>query len=98
MNGFERPWRFGVLHAANSPYSLAVLALLRGELGQGLVGDNEPYQMDEVDFTIPLHAGGRGLDYLELEVRQDLVADAAGQADVAERVARVLLQAQISVR
>jgi predicted N-formylglutamate amidohydrolase len=32
--------------------------------------------MDEVDFTIPHHAIGRGLDYVELEVRQDLLADA----------------------
>ena len=90
MNGFDRPWRFGVLHADNSPYSRAVLARLRGELGEALVGDNEPYRMDEVDFTIPRHAGGRGLDYLELEVRQDLLAEAAGQAEIAKIVARLL--------
>jgi predicted N-formylglutamate amidohydrolase len=90
MNGLDRPWRFGVLHAGNSPYSLAVLARLRAEFGEALVGDNQPYRMDEVDFTIPRHAGGRGLDYLELEVRQDLLADAAGQAAVAEVVARLL--------
>lgn len=90
MNGFDRPWRFGVLHAGDSPYSRAILARLRGELGEALVGDNEPYRMDEVDFTIPLHAGGRGLDYLELEVRQDLVADVAGQAEIAAFVARLL--------
>ena len=90
MNGFHRPWRFGVLHAGDSPYSRAVLARLRGGLGEALVGDNEPYRMDEVDFTIPLHAGGRGLDYLELEVRQDLVADASGRAEIAAFVARLL--------
>jgi predicted N-formylglutamate amidohydrolase len=90
MNGFDRPWRFGVLHADDSPYSRAVLARLRGELGDGLVGDNQPYRMDEVDFTIPLHAGRRGLDYLELEVRQDLIADAAGQTEVAALVGRLL--------
>jgi predicted N-formylglutamate amidohydrolase len=90
MNGFDRPWRFGVLHAGDSPYSRAVLARLRGELGEALVGDNQPYRMDEVDFTIPVHAGGRGLDYLELEVRQDLLADPAGQAEIAEVVARLL--------
>lgn len=90
MNGFERPWRFGVLHAGDSPYSRAVLARLRGELGEALVGDNEPYRMDEVDFTIPFHARDRGLDYLELEVRQDLLADAAGQAEIAAIVARLL--------
>ncbi|WP_372786439.1 N-formylglutamate amidohydrolase [Phenylobacterium sp.] len=90
MGGFDRPWRFGVLHADNSPYSRAVLARLRGELGEDLVGDNQPYRMDEVDFTIPRHAGGRGLDYLELEVRQDLIAEAAGQEAIAAIVARLL--------
>jgi predicted N-formylglutamate amidohydrolase len=43
-----------------------------------------------VDFTIPHHAVGRGLDYVELEVRQDLIMDDAGQAAVAERLARIL--------
>lgn len=90
MNGFDRPWRFGVLHAENSPYSRAILARLRSEFDEALVGDNQPYRMDEVDFTIPRHAGARGLDYLELEVRQDLLADATGQAQIAEIVARLL--------
>jgi predicted N-formylglutamate amidohydrolase len=98
MNGFERPWRFGVLHAGNSPYSKAVLARLRAEFGEALVGDNEPYRMDEVDFTVPRHAGGRGLDYLELEVRQDLLADAAGQAAIAAIVARILPLALADLR
>jgi predicted N-formylglutamate amidohydrolase len=93
MNGFERPWRFGVLHADNSPYSRAALACLRADLGEALVGDNEPYKMDEVDFTIPHHAGGRGLDYLELETRQDMLANEAGQAEIAAIVARLLPQA-----
>ena len=90
MAGFERPWRFGVLHAEDSAYSRAVLARLREAFGETLVGDNEPYRMDEVDFTVPHHARPRGLDYLELEVRQDLVAEPAGQAEVAEIVAGVL--------
>ena len=90
MDGFDRPWRFGVLHADDSPYSKAVLTRLRAEFGEAVVGDNQPYTMDEVDFTIPHHAGGRGLDYLELEVRQDLLTDPAGQAEIAEIVARLL--------
>jgi predicted N-formylglutamate amidohydrolase len=93
MNGADRPWRFGVLHAGNSPYSRAVLACLRADFGEARVGDNEPYRMDEVDFTIPHHAGSRGLDYLELEVRQDLLAAPAGQAEIAATVARILPQA-----
>jgi predicted N-formylglutamate amidohydrolase len=93
MDGFDRPWRFGVLHADDSPYSRKVLARLRAEVGHALVGDNQPYRMDEVDFTIPHHAGARGLDYLELEVRQDLIAGAGGQEEVAAFVARLLPEA-----
>ena len=93
MDGFDRPWRFGVLHAEDSAFSRATLRRLRADIGDDLVGDNQPYRMDEVDFTIPFHARPRGLDYLELEVRQDLVTHAAGQRQVARRLARLLPEA-----
>lgn len=90
MGGVDRPWLYGVLHAGDSDFSRAVLARLRNELGEDLVGDNQPYTMDGTDFTVPHHARPRGLDYLELEVRQDLIAEAAGQQAAAERLARLL--------
>jgi len=90
MAGFARPWRFGILHLGESAFSDAMLARLRAEADAPEVGDNEPYRMDEVDFTVPHHAIGRGLDYVELEVRQDLIADAAGEAAIAERLVRIL--------
>lgn len=92
MDGFDRPWRFGVLHDDASPFSAAVLAILRAEFGDALVGDNEPYALapDGGDFTVPHHALGRGLDYLELEVRQDLIATLADQAAMAEILAPLL--------
>jgi predicted N-formylglutamate amidohydrolase len=93
MNGFARPWLFGVLHMGDSPFSNAVLARLRAEPDGPEVGDNQPYVMDTVDFTVPHHAIGRGLEYLELEVRQDLLESTAGQAAVADRLARLLPQA-----
>ena len=98
MNAFARPWRFGVLHAEDSAFSHAMLARLRAEVGADFVGDNQPYRMDEVDFTIPHHCRPRGLDYLELETRQDLVADAAGRRDVAGRLARLLPDALADLR
>jgi predicted N-formylglutamate amidohydrolase len=98
MNAFARPWRFGVLHAEDSAYSRAVLARLQADLGPDLVGDNQPYRMDEVDFTVPHHCRPRGLDYLELETRQDLIADAAGQREVAVRLANLLPQALADMR
>lgn len=90
MAGHARPWRYGVLHLGASPFSDAMLARLREAFGPEVVGDNQPYRMDDIDYSIPRHAIGRGLDYLELEVRQDLMADAAGEAAVAARIAPLL--------
>ncbi|MDB5428982.1 MAG: N-formylglutamate amidohydrolase [Caulobacter sp.] len=90
MNGIDRPWHYGVLHRDDSKASAKLLAALRAELGDKLVGDNQPYAMDGVDYTIPFHADPRGLDYLEIEIRQDLLADAPGQDAVAALLAKVL--------
>jgi predicted N-formylglutamate amidohydrolase len=92
MQGFERPWRFGVLHRHDSPFSRAVLKALRADLGDE-AGDNEPYRMDEIDYTVPLHADGHGIDYLEIEVRQDQLEDEAGQLAIAARLADILPRA-----
>lgn len=93
MSGQARPWRFGVLHLGDSPLSRCVLERLRGELGEAAVGDNQPYRMDATDYTVARHARARGLDYLELEVRQDTLADAAGRAATARMLAPLLAQA-----
>lgn len=89
MGGQARPWGFGVLHLGDSPFSRAMLDELRAR--QDLpVGDNLPYQMDAVDYTVPRHAQARGLDYLELEVRHDLLADPDSQGRIAAFLAEVL--------
>ena len=89
MDGFSRPWQVGVLHASDSPLSHALLARLQAEEGL-CVGDNQPYSLGDIDYTVPRHAQGRGLDYLELEVRQDLIAREAGQTAMAALLARLL--------
>jgi predicted N-formylglutamate amidohydrolase len=89
MAGFARPWRMGVLHRNDSELSRRMLALLQAELGDA-AGDNQPYAMDGTDNTVPLHADARGIDYLEIEVRQDLLADDAGQEAAAELIGRLL--------
>lgn len=91
LAGRDRPWRYGVLHRGDSAFSNTVLAALRTRLGEDLVGDNEPYAMDGTDFTVPHHVDPRGLDYLELEVRQDLIAEPAGQDAAAELIGDVLM-------
>lgn len=92
MDGSARPWQTGVLHNRDPRLARAV-ALLLTENGF-LVGDNEPYALgDDSDYTVPVHAEMRGLPYLELEIRQDLIADDKGQQDWARRLSRILPQA-----
>src|SRR5258707_4403283 len=51
----------------------------RGREPHLIVADNEPYFVsDETDYTIPHHAESRFLLHVEIEIRQDLVADEAG--------------------
>jgi predicted N-formylglutamate amidohydrolase len=53
--------------------------------------------MDGTDFTVPHHAIGRGLDYVELEIRQDLISAREGEAEVAALLARVLPEALAAI-
>jgi predicted N-formylglutamate amidohydrolase len=92
LGGDARPWDVGVLHLGDSAISQAMLAVLRAE-GDLAVGDNQPYAMDGTDFTAPFHAAAHGCEMLELEVRQDLIAEPAGQAAMAARLARLAPQA-----
>jgi len=64
-----------------------------------VVGDNEPYAVsDETDYTIPVHGEARGLINAGIEIRQDLVADQAGEQQWAERLARILGQIEPMLR
>ena len=67
-----------------------MLDLLRAE-GDLTVGDNQPYAITgSSDYTVPVHGEERGLPHVEIEIRQDLIADAAGQGAWAARLARLL--------
>ncbi len=94
MNGHARPWQAGVLYQRDPRFAQALLALLREE-GDLVVGDNEPYRVsDATDYAIPVHAERRGLPHVELEIRQDLIADARGQDAWAQRLARLFASLQ----
>jgi predicted N-formylglutamate amidohydrolase len=90
FKGLKRPWHAGVLYNRDPRLARPLLARLSGEEGLFL-GDNEPYRVsDETDYTIPRHGERRGLLHVEIEIRQDLIAEAEGQALWAERLARLL--------
>lgn len=88
--GFVRPWHTGVLYHRDARLAHALRDALRAEAGL-VVGDNEPYAVsDTSDFAVPVHGEQRGLLHVELEIRQDLIDDAAGQEEWAERLTRIL--------
>ena len=90
FRGVARPWHVGVLFNRDARLADPLLARLRCE-GDLVVGENQPYRVsDQTDYTVPVHGEGRGLPHVEIEIRQDLVADAAGQTAWAKRLARLL--------
>jgi predicted N-formylglutamate amidohydrolase len=93
LGGMPRPWDLGVLHMGNSTASAALLALLGQESGL-VVGDNQPYAMDGTDYTAPFHAHRRGLDAVEIEVRQDWLQSGRGIETMAALFVRLLPLAQ----
>lgn len=90
FKGVTRPWQVGVLYNRDPRFGRIMIDLLRAEPGLCL-GDNEPYAIsDETDYTIPVHGEQRGIPHMEIEIRQDLIADEAGQVAWAARLARLL--------
>ena len=90
MDGQHRPWHVGVLHARNDRLAMPLLRHLRSTPGL-VVGDNQPYSLKTMrGYTTDIHAERRGLPYVALEIRQDLIAGADGQAEWSARFARIL--------
>jgi predicted N-formylglutamate amidohydrolase len=96
--GVARPWHIGTLYQRDTRLPRLLLKLLRAE-PELVVGDNEPYAVsDETDYTIPVHGEARGLMNTGIEIRQDLIAEEAGQAQWAERLARILGEIETELR
>ncbi|MET0293005.1 MAG: N-formylglutamate amidohydrolase [Steroidobacteraceae bacterium] len=86
-HGIPRRWHTGMLFQRD------------GRIGQWLharlsqdphlhVGENEPYAMDDAtDYTLIQHGERSGIPHVGIEVRQDLIADVAGQSAWAQRLA-----------
>jgi len=91
--GVARPWHVGLLYNRDRRLAHALLELLRAEPGL-VVGDNEPYTVsDATDYTIPVHGEQRQLPHVAVEIRQDLIAEEAGQRRWAALLARLLPRA-----
>lgn len=88
--GVARPWDVGILWDRDDRMSAPLIAGLRADPAGLTVGDNEPYGGGLPGDTIDRHAMARGLPNALVEIRQDLIAGEAGQAEWAERYARLL--------
>ena len=88
--GTPRAVELGVIHDADARFATAVLAAAQARTD--LTAEmNAPYSAaDDVTHTLRLHALPYGLLNVMLEVRNDLVADAAAEAAMADRLAPVL--------
>jgi predicted N-formylglutamate amidohydrolase len=96
--GIARPWHVGTLYHRDTRLPPLLLKWLRAEPDL-VVGDNEPYAVsDETDYTIPVHGEARGLMNTGIEIRQDLIADPAGQRQWADRLARIFGEIETELR
>lgn len=95
--GAARPWHVGIMYHHDARLATVLLELLRRD-ERLTVGDNEPYSVDDAtDYTIPVHGEARRIPHVGIEIRQDLIADEAGQKNWAGRLANMLKQALGSI-
>jgi predicted N-formylglutamate amidohydrolase len=91
LNGrAPRPWHIGILHArGDQRLSHPLLELLRAERDL-CVGENQPYAGHLPGDAIDRHALTPGRPNALIEIRQDLIAEEAGQRAWAQRLAPLL--------
>lgn len=90
--GVPRPWHAGFLWDPLSPpprFTRLLMDAIRADKDL-VVGENEPYSGGLQGDTLDMHGTGRGIGHALLEIRQDLIASPAGQADWCQRLAAVL--------
>ena len=96
FKGVRRAMHAAVLYNRDRRFAALLLEMLRRE-AELTITENEPYFVsDATDFTIPRHAEARGLPYVEIEIRQDLLADEAAQTEWARRISGALRDAERS--
>ncbi len=84
-----RPWHVGVLWDKDPRLACALLRELQA-IPNVTVGDNVPYSGQLKGDTLYQHGTMRGLAHALVEIRQDLILGAEGQAEWALRLAEVV--------
>lgn len=96
LAGVRRDVDIGVIHGPNVRLAEAVIGGLKS---CGLnVDRNAPYRIDfDGDYTLPVHGEAAGLDYVEIEICQELIGTTDGQTKLAAIMASALQSAQASL-
>jgi predicted N-formylglutamate amidohydrolase len=93
FKGESRAMHVGVLYNRDATFADALLRLLCAE-PELVVGDNAPYAVtSDSDYGVPVYGEQRGLRHVEIEIRQDLIAEPKGQEAWAALFARLLVAA-----
>lgn len=79
-----RPWEIGILYNRDERAARIAIPLL--EEMRVVTGDNQPYSGHILNATMNRHGEANGIAYLGIEVRQDLIENAAGVARWADRL------------
>jgi len=88
--GRSRPWQIGIVFDDDRRLADPLIARLAPDPALS-VGINQPYSpADRVYYTLTRHARPRGLPAVMIEIRNDLIADAAGQDAWAGRLGAIL--------
>ncbi len=89
MQGRKRPWHVGVLWDRDDRAVRPLIEMLSADPAL-VVGDNEPYDGALRGDTMFRHCIVNGFAHALIEIRQDLIADEAGQDAWARRLAPML--------
>lgn len=83
--GTDRPWEVGVLYNRDARAAWPAIDFFRAE---GFVtGDNEPYSGRLLNATLNRHAEANGIPSVAIEIRNDLIRDAAGVERLSQALA-----------
>ncbi len=91
--GAARPWTLGVISGPDCRLADPIFRRLRQEPDL-IVGQNEPYRINmEDDYTLPVNGEGTGTRYVEIEVRNDVIAAEEDRKRIANMLVRGFLDA-----
>ncbi|MFA6115131.1 MAG: N-formylglutamate amidohydrolase [Sphingomonas sp.] len=85
-----RPWHAGILYNRDRRAADLAVAMLRAA---GIeTGDNEPYSGRVLNATLNRHGEANGIPSLAIEIRNDLIRDAAGVARWTDILGPILIK------